>query len=418
MNIGYDIPEGSKGVVVIPYLKKTFTAPRDPQIDSNTQKNRSQDSKEILGLCNTLDYKISSVFSQNIRAPNPKYYLGVGKVSEISDIISEDDTLEFAVFDCALKPNQMFNLENTLHVRVLDRNALILMIFLHHARTKEAKLQVEYAILKHQLPYVTELVRRSKRGEHPGLMAGGEYKVDEYFRLAKTRIKKIRSELIKIKTSRMQQRKHRRGKGFVIITISGYTNAGKSALLKALTDANVQVDDRMFSTVSPKTRRFRNSKVLFTDTVGFIQNIPTQLIEAFKSTLEEITDADHIMLLVDISEDIQIIRKKILTSIRTIDQLIIDRSRVAFKFNKSNMSDNLSSQEDSAGPRKRPHLHLVFNKLDLELEHESKVKIIIDGLEDELSAHGLFSVFYTSCKTKSGMDKIIEMIYTLDPKND
>lgn len=365
--------------------------------------NNHQEPNEILGLCSTLDYQISSVFTQKIQNPNPKYFIGRGKVSEIAEYISNNDKLEFVAFDCALKPNQIFNLENSFQIRVLDRNALILMIFLHHARTKEAKLQVEYAILKHQIPYVTELVRRSKRGEHPGLMAGGEYKVDEYYRLTKTRIKKIRSELVKIKVSRDQRRKHRRRRGFVLVTVAGYTNAGKSALLKALTDAQVLIDDRMFATVSPKTRRFRNTNVLFTDTVGFIQNIPTQLIEAFKSTLEEITDADHIMIVIDLSEDLNVIKKKILTCFNTIDQLIIEKSGDMTNF-------------QATMPGTRPYYHLIFNKIDIEPNSEEKSRIILNDLDEEFSVHGISSVFHVSCVTKAGLEKMINKLDGLASK--
>ena len=314
--------------------------------------------------------------------------------------------MEFVVFDCPLKPNQVFNLENTLHVRVLDRNMLILMIFLHHARTNEAKLQIEYAILKHQIPYVTELVRKSKHGEHPGFMAGGEYKVDEYYRLTKSRIKKIRQELVNIKTSREQRRKNRRKKGFVLVTLAGYTNAGKSALLTALTNAQVLVDSRMFSTVSPKTRRFRNSKVLFTDTVGFIQNIPTQLIEAFISTLEEITYADHIMLIVDISEQITVIKKKVQTCLKIIDQLIIK------KYPLDNSSVNSANQQINA--IKRPKYHIVFNKIDLEPEYDNKTTKILNELTDELKSYGQYYFYLISCKTKQGFEKIYNMLSDKD----
>jgi 50S ribosomal subunit-associated GTPase HflX len=155
----------------------------------------------------------------------------------------------------------------------------------------------------------------------------------------------------------------------------------------------------MFSTVSPKTRRFRNSRVLLTDTVGFIQDIPTQLIEAFKSTLEEITDTDHIMLIVDISEQIPIIEKKIRTCLQTIDQLIIERYRLDDK------SKSLSPPQI-----KRPNYHIVFNKIDLEPEYNYKVTRILDTYADELTAHGPFSIYKISCKTKQGLESIIDML--------
>jgi len=360
------------------------------------------DSKEIIGLCRTLDYNTIAIFNQGISKPNPTYYIGRGKVDEIAEFVSSNDKLEFAVLDCSLKPNQAFNLENKFRLRVIDRSTLILIIFLHHAKTKEAKLQIEYAILKHQIPYVTELVRRSKLGEHPGYMAGGEYKVDEYYRLTKTRIKAIREDLAKIKTSRGQQRKHRQRQGFMLVSLAGYTNAGKSSFLNVLTDARVLIEDRMFSTVSPKTRRFRRSRVLLTDTVGFIQNIPTQLIEAFKSTLEEIIDADHIMLIVDISEDIAIVKKKIITCLNTINQLIIERYIPA----------NTPSPEATQTMR-QPKFHLVFNKCDLEKNDKGKAKIILDDLSEELGSYKLVSMFFVSCKNKYGIDDIIEKLSSL-----
>jgi len=299
-----------------------------------------------------------------------------------------------------LKPNQIFNLENTLRVRVLDRNTLILMIFFHHARTKEAKLQIEYAILKYQIPYITELVRRSKLGEHPGLMAGGEYKVEEYYRLTKRRIKKIKVELSKINISRDQRRKNRRKRGFVLATLAGYTNSGKSALLRALTGLDVPVDDRMFSTVSPKTRRFRDTNLIFTDTVGFIRNIPTQLIEAFKSTLEEIIDVDHILLIVDISEDKATIIEKLGTSLRTIDQLVTESYIIPGK--------NIDAQASDMTLQKRPNLYLVFNKCDLEADSKTKSEDILNTLQENIAIYGISSSYIISCKTKQGIKEMIE----------
>lgn len=359
--------------------------------------------QEIIGLCKTLDYRISAVFNQNIQKLNPTFYIGGGKAEELAEYISEHDQLQLAVFDCPLKPNQMFNLENRLGVRVIDRSTLILMIFLHHARTKEAKLQVEYAILNHQLPYVTELIRRTKKGEHPGYMAGGEYKVDEYFRLTKTRVKSIQAELRKMAVSRMQRRKNRRKRGFCLVSLAGYTNAGKSSLLKTLTKAQVLVNESMFSTVSPKTRKFRRSNILFTDTVGFIRNIPTQLIEAFKSTLEEIVDADHIMLVVDISEDPELVKDKLITCFNIIDQLVTERYIPANK-NTQNRSDIT----------KRPEFHIIFNKCDLEENYQAKIEDITTELQEDLSTYSLSSTFPISCKTKIGLDDLMNELNFLN----
>jgi GTP-binding protein HflX len=347
-----------------------------------------------------LDFEILKIFRQTIRTPNPTYFLGSGKVDEISEYLEEQEDkngepLDYAILDCSLRANQIFNLENKFHVRVLDRSALILMIFLHHARTNEAKLQIEYAILNHQIPYVTEVVRRTKLGEHPGYLAGGEYKVDEYFRLTKQRIRKIQGNLKKIKTSREQRRKHRRRSGFKLITLAGYTNAGKSALLHTLTRAKVLVEDRLFSTVSTKTRRFRASKLLLTDTVGFIRNLPTQLVEAFKSTLEEIIYADHIILVVDISENFEIIIDKIRTSLKTTDQLMSE-----------SFLPNMDIKQDP-DIIIRPKFYLVFNKIDLEPHADEKAKKVYELLEEELMAHGMDGYYLISCKTKQGINELM-----------
>jgi GTP-binding protein HflX len=361
-----------------------------------------EEPQEIIGLCKTLDYRISAVFNQNVQKLNPTFYIGRGKVEELAEYISERNQLEFAVFDCPLKPNQMFNLENRLGVRVIDRSTLILMIFLHHARTKEAKLQVEYAILNHQLPYVTELIRRTKKGEHPGYMAGGEYKVDEYFRLTKTRVKSIQAELRKMAISRLQRRKNRRKRGFCLVSFAGYTNAGKSSLLKTLTKAKVLVDETMFSTVSPRTRKFRRSNILFTDTVGFIRNIPTQLIEAFKSTLEEIVDADHIMLVVDISEDPELVKDKLITCMNIIAQLVTE----------SYIPPNTNTQ-NSSEIKKRPEFHVIFNKCDLDKNYQLKLETIKIDLQENLSIHSISSTFPISCETRLGIDNLINELSSL-----
>ncbi len=408
---------------MIPILKRGI------QINASGSKfSTSFASSEILGLCKTLEFEITSSFYQTLEKPNPTYYIGRGKVMVISEFLektreverkkveeeswkkrrekrvekrqetpSEPDygRLEFAVFDCMLKPNQIFNLEKAFHVRVFDRNSLILMIFFQHARTNEAKLQVEYAILKHQIPYITELVRRAKLGEHPGFLASGEYKVDDYFKLTKKRIKKIQIELIKIKNSRKQRRNHRRRFGFELATLAGYTNAGKSALLKALTDAKVVIDDRMFSTLSTKTRRFRKSNLLITDTVGFIQDIPPHLFEAFKSTLEEIIFADHILLIVDISEDIEIIKTKIKEGLKIIDQLICEN----YMFGES--------QQQKSYQITRPTCKLVFNKSDLEPNSKKKITEVQEQLSNEIAEHGINSIYLISCKTLTGVDDII-----------
>ncbi len=334
--------------------------------------------REMLALAESLGVEVVKTFHLGNLRIRPKYYIGSGKVEEVAAAVEAEDADTVIVY-AELKPSQVFHLEQALEVRVIDRNMLILQIFLHRARMKEAKLQVEYAILNYQRPYIRELVRRTKMGEHPGYLTGGEYKVDEYQELMKRRLKKIRGELEKISVHREMRRKRRRKRGFDLVSIAGYTNAGKSSLLKALTREKVRIGDTLFSTLSTTTRRFRSEDILFTDTVGFIRGIPPQLIEAFHSTLEEMLEADLVLLVVDLEEDEGIIREKMDVSLSVIGNLM----------------------EDSPAPP----VHIVFNKRDLVKEPERKAASVLDDIDPilPLSDHSVIS-----CKTGKGIDSLVE----------
>ncbi len=162
-------------------------------------------------------------------------------------------------------------------------------------------MQVRLAELQYEKPFVRELIHRARNGEHPGFMAGGEYQVDDYFEMIKKQMKKIRGNLEKIRDEREVRRKHRRISGFYLVSLAGYTNVGKSSLLNLLSGEKVKVEGKLFSTLSTTTRKIKNNNfpILLTDTVGFIQNLPAWIIDAFHSTLEEIEVSDIIILMVD-----------------------------------------------------------------------------------------------------------------------
>ena len=280
---------------------------------------------EIIQLAETLGYTILKTFLQHRTTPDVNYYIGSGKVDEINDYFKDvEETIDLIIVNGELKPSQWFALEKRLEHNVYDRIRLILAIFEEHAERREALLQVRLAQLQYERPYVRELIHRAKAGEHPGLMAGGEYQVDDYYEMIKRQSKKIREELQKIRENRELQRQTRSQSGFYSVSLAGYTNAGKSSLMNLLSGEKVKVEEKLFSTLSTTTRTISTKNkekqipILLTDTVGFIENLPAFIIDAFHSTLEEIELADVVILVVDGSEAKEIVEKKLRVSINEL----------------------------------------------------------------------------------------------------
>jgi len=296
----------------------------------NTQKKAilislNDPVSEITQLAETLGYIIQKTFIQHRTTPDVNYYIGSGKVKEINDYLHDaEETIDLTIVNGELKPSQWFSLEKKLHTTVYDRIRLILAIFEEHAERREARLQVKLAQLQYERPYVRELIHRAKAGEHPGLMAGGEYQVDDYYEMIKRQTKKIREDLQKIRENRELQRQTRSQSGFYTVSLAGYTNAGKSSLMNILAGEKVKVEAELFSTLSTTTRSISKKNkenqipILLTDTVGFIENLPACIIDAFHSTLEEIQLADVVVLVVDGSEAKEVVEKKLLVSIHEL----------------------------------------------------------------------------------------------------
>ncbi len=280
---------------------------------------------EITQLAETLDYTILKTFIQHRTTPDVNYYIGSGKVDEINDYFKNtEETIDLIIVNGELKPSQWFALEKKLEHNVNDRIRLILAIFEEHAERREAHLQVKLAQLQYERPYVRELIHRTKAGEHPGLMAGGEYQVDDYYEMIKRQTKQIREELQKIRENRELQRQTRSQSGFYSVSLAGYTNAGKSSLMNLLSGEKVKVEEQLFSTLSTTTRSITTKNkekqipILLTDTVGFIENLPAFIIDAFHSTLEEIELADVVVLVADGSEEKETVEKKLRVSINEL----------------------------------------------------------------------------------------------------
>ena len=261
---------------------------------------------ELERLAHTAGVNVVGRGSQRLEAINPATYVGSGKVEEIK-ALREELGLDLVIFDDELSPAQLRNLEGALETKILDRTALILDIFARHARTREGALQVELAQHSYRLPRLTHqwthLSRQTVGGV--GLRGPGETQLEVDRREIDRRMVYLRRELEQVRRQRAQQRRRRRRAGIPVIAIVGYTNAGKSTLLNRLSGADVLVADNLFATLDPTTRKVSlpsGKEVLFTDTVGFIQKLPTQLVAAFRATLEEVQEADILLHVADISD--------------------------------------------------------------------------------------------------------------------
>ncbi len=240
--------------------------------------------------------------TQRLRHPDPRSYVGKGKLEEIAEL-RDQLKATVAIFDDELTPAQQRNLEKRLEIKIIDRTALILDIFSQRARTREGVVQVALAQHEYLLPRLTGQWEHLERMEGAiGSRGPGETQLETDRRLIRNQIKRLKQDLERVRTHRQQHRRQRDRAGVPLVALVGYTNAGKSTLMNSLTNANVRARDRLFETLDPTTRRCRLSEdhtVLLSDTVGFIQKLPTQLVAAFRATLEELEEADLLLHVVD-----------------------------------------------------------------------------------------------------------------------
>jgi GTP-binding protein HflX len=327
--------------------------------------------EELSALCRTLGYEIVGMVEQ-VREPDPAYQIGEGKAKEIAAKVRELG-VQKVIFGNPLTPSQAFRLSELLKVEVVDRFQIILDIFAMRAGTPEAKLQVEYARLRYELPRVRERVRRLLSVEQPGRMGRGEYEVNIYYDTIKRRLNLLRKKLAKLSEGREQRRKLRKRRGFKLVALAGYTNAGKSTLLNALTGAEVEVDDMMFTTLTTRTRRLLGSPdILFTDTVGFIEDLPPWMVEAFKATLEEIYSADLVLLVLDASDPLPELCRKAKTCMDILSHYGVK-------------------------------ILVALNKIDLLTQEELQQRM-------EFLNHSSYSFVPISAKYRLGLETLIEII--------
>ena len=264
---------------------------------------------ELAALVETAGGEAVGMLIQNRPTPDPRSFIGDGKVAELKDFIERNEC-DLAVFDNELSPSQMRVLSEELGVKVLDRSGLILDIFAQRARTREGQLQVELAQYKYLLPRLTgmwtHLVRQTASGGSSpiGTRGPGETQLETDRRHIRRKIQKLEQELSEVRKVRSTQRRRREKNDIPVVALVGYTNAGKSTLLNCLTDSDIPANDRLFDTLDTTTRKLRIdefTEVLISDTVGFIRKLPHHLIEAFKATLEELSYADVLLHVIDIS---------------------------------------------------------------------------------------------------------------------
>ena len=309
-----------------------------------TGKDRMEESlSELAELLDTAGGETVGKVIQNLESINKATYVGKGKVEEIKEL-AEELGADGIVCDDELSPVQLSNLKDELDIKVLDRTLVILDIFASHAKSSEGKLQVEMAQLKYRSSRLMGLGKNlSRLGGGIGTRGPGESKLETDRRAIRERVSQLRTEIEKVESSRDTLRKHRMSDGIPVIAIVGYTNAGKSTFLNKITDAGILAEDKLFATLDPTTRSLKipdGEEVLFTDTVGFISKLPHNLVDAFKSTLEEAKYADLILHVADASnpevdeqmkvvyrtlEELKVVGKPVITFLNKQDKIEEER---------------------------------------------------------------------------------------------
>jgi GTP-binding protein HflX len=309
------------------------------------------EKKEAEDLSRAACYDVVKIISQRYLSKS-RFGIGVGKAEKLKEIL-DDNKANYIIFDTHLKTTQIYNLAKLTGREIIDRERLILEIFSRRARTAEAKLQVELAELTYEMPRAKERVRLAKSSEQPGFFGLGKYEVDVYTRALKKRISSKRLKLQRAAKRRELHRIKRRKLDIPILSLSGYTGVGKTTLFNKLSKESNQTSGDYFTTLTTSTSSLNidGFKVLISDTVGFISRLPTYMIEAFKSTLEELTYSSQVLLLVDASQSLENLQNRYHSCIEILAELGVSPARVFIVFNKTELIDQtqLNKRKDLLG---------------------------------------------------------------------
>jgi GTP-binding protein HflX len=311
-----------------------------------TEQETNEHLDELAFLTETFGAKTVYRFTQRMEKPDIKTFVGSGKLEEILTYITHFE-VDMVIFDDDLLPSQMRNLENELKVKIYDRSLLILDIFLNRAQSAQAKTQVELARFQYLLPRLTRMWTHLERQRGGTTTRGGsgEKEIETDKRDIRNRISLLKGKLLEIEKQGETQRKSR--KGIVRVAIVGYTNVGKSTLMNLITKTDILAENKLFATVDSTVRKvvFENIPFLFSDTVGFIRKLPTHLIESFKSTLDEIREADLLIHVVDISHPH--FEDHITVVMQTLNEIKAGDKPVLLVFNKIDLVQTMPSEEES-----------------------------------------------------------------------
>lgn len=358
-----------------------------------TEEETNEYLDELAFLTETAGATPAGFFTQRIDTPNPKTFIGSGKLQEVADFVKENE-IDIVIFDDELQPTQLRNIERELKVRILDRTNLILDIFAQRAKTSHAKVQVELAQYQYLLPRLTRMwthLERQRGGI--GLRGPGETEIETDRRIIRDKISRLKEQLQKIDRQMSNQRKNR-GK-MVQVALVGYTNVGKSTLMNQLSKSDVFAEDKLFATLDTTVRKvvIGNLPFLISDTVGFIRKLPTHLVESFKSTLDETREADILVHVVDVShsnyeEQIEVVEN-------TLDELGAGEKPVIMVFNKIDQFTYVRKDDDDLTPELRENLSL--EDIRRRWTSERRNAIFISALKKENIDH-LKDVLYQTVK--------------------
>ncbi len=325
-----------------------------------TESEVNEYLRELEFLAFTAGGEVKKIFKQKINHINSKTFLGKGKIHQIRDFIA-DNAVETAIFDDELTPSQQKNLEEHLCCKIVDRTNLILTIFALRAKTAIAKIQVELAQHQYFLPRLTNLwTHLSKQKGGIGMRGPGEKEIETDRRIIRQQISLLKKKLEKIDKQMTTQRKGRNQ--LVRVSLIGYTNAGKSTIMNSLSKSNVLAEDKLFATLDTTVRKvvIKNLPFLLSDTVGFIRKLPTQLIKAFKSTLDEVHESDLLIHVIDISNPN--FEKHIEAVQKTLQEINCVNKKQIMVFNKIDQYKYIEKDEDDLSPIQKENLSLDYWK--------------------------------------------------------